>query len=797
MAPTRPTSIISRQNLRPAKRGRIGPFFKKILWWLFNLFFLASFFGLIGGAIFAYSITDQLKTRFEGKRWKVPSHVYSDSLTILPGDSVSDIGLLERLERLHYRRVEDELTEQGEFRVSDDYFDIRLRDFRYPWETVKSYHLRIETRNGVVARLIDFTQAKDVPSAEIEPELIARFFGDQQEDRDLVRYSEVSPYLKDAITAIEDQRFHSHFGFDPIGFTRAMLQNVIHMKFSQGGSTLTQQLVKNFYLSSERTVTRKLKELAMAFVLEMIYDKDAIFEAYLNEVYFAQEGTVSICGVGQASRYYFGRDVRELGLAESALLAGLIRSPYSYNPTTKIERAKKRRDYILTRMKDLRRITAEQANEALAQDVRVLKRQPAKTIAPYYIDFLRKQLEKKYGPDILVGEGLKIFTTLDVHAQKNAEKAVEAGIVELEKSYPKLAEGQEPLQAAIVVIQPQTGFIRAMVGGRDYAQSQFNRAVQARRQVGSVFKPFVYATGFLRNYDDHSFNFTAASTVNDESFTVKTAGSPAWSPTNYSGKFEGTVTVRHALEQSMNVPTARLAMDIGIDKIIQTAHKMGITSELPPFPSVSLGSADLSVLEVVSAYGTLANNGTRAEPLAVRDIVDANGKVLEKKPVEIEQVLPPQVSYLMTSLMQGVIDRGTAARARSMGFTHPAAGKTGTTNDYKDAWFVGYTPKILAGVWVGFDGNRNVNLAGARAALPIWVKFMLDQVSKSNPADFETPDKIVKKKIDAVTGKLAVYDCPTVIEESFLEGTEPTEECKVHKDSILEIFKTKSNSGGP
>lgn len=794
MASRRPGSITT-QRLRKIQkkppRQWLEPI-KTLAWWLFNVGFVLALIGFVFGGYYATSITGDLVERFEGKRWKVPSRVYSDALTVLPGDSVSALGLVDRLRRLNYRPVEGEPKERGEYKVGDSRIDIFLRDFRYPWGETEGYLLRLELSGGVVDKMVDVT-GDELPSAEIEPELIARFFGDQQEDRDLVRYEEVSPHLRNAIVAVEDKRFFHHFGVDPIGFSRAMLTNLVRMRMDQGGSTLTQQLVKNFYLTSERTITRKAKEAVMAFVLEMIYDKDAIFEAYMNEVYFAQEGSVSVCGVTQASRYYFGKDVRTLGLAESALLAGLIRSPAGYNPKTRMERAKSRRDYILERMAAEDLISEQEAEQAKAQALNVLERVPNRTIAPYFIDFLKKQLDERYGPDILISEGLAIFTTLDVQAQRNAEAAVNEGLAELETTHKsKLADdGHGALQASLVVIQPQTGFIRAMVGGRDYGRSQFNRAVQAKRQVGSVFKPFVYASGFVRSVEEPGFHFTPATRVVDEPFSVNVPGSGNWSPDNYDHKYEGSITVRRALEHSRNVPTVRLAMDVGIPKIIEVAHAMGIESELPPYPSLALGSAELAPLEVAGAYATLANEGTHAEPLAVRDVLDAEGNVLEKKPVQIRRAMPPEAAYLTTSLLQGVIQRGTGRRVLSMGFTKPAAGKTGTTNDYKDAWFVGYTPKLLAAVWVGFDHNRKIQLPGGTAALPLWARFMKAQAADSRPVDFEIPENIVKKKIDIATGMIAVYDCPVVIEEVFLEGTEPQEECDLHSDSILDFFKKK------
>lgn len=775
------------------RRGRGGLFgaLRSLVWLCMNLVFVGLWLGSIACAFYAYRITDDVVERFEGRRWKIPSRVYSDSLTLLPGDSLEEMGLVSRLERLNYRKIDTGEPDPGEYRLEEGELLVSLRDFSYPWEHAEGYMLSVEFRKGVITRLLDKARDRTLPAAEFEPELIARFFGGQQEDRDLVRYDEVSPYLKMAVVTVEDKRFYTHFGFDPIGFSRAMLTNLIRLRADQGGSTLTQQLVKNFYLSSERTITRKAKEAVMAFVLEMIYAKDAIFEAYLNEVYFAQEGSVSICGVGQASRYYFGKDVRGLGLADSALLAALIRSPAGYNPIKRMKRAKNRRDFIIQKMLDANLITKDQSVSAQAEEIKVLHRKPARTVAPYYIDFLRAKLEQRYGPDILISEGLRIFTTLDVTMQRNAEKAVSEGLAEIKEKYKKATDSKHPLQVAMVVIQPQTGFIRAMVGGRDYYKSQYNRAVQARRQVGSVFKPFVYAAGFLRAYQDPNFDFSPATMVLDEALQTPLDGKK-WKPRNYGGKYHGLILLRRALEKSLNVATAKLAMKVGISRIENLAHAIGVTSKLPPYPSLSLGSGELSPLEVAGAYGTLANLGTWAQSLAIRDVVDRKGRVLEKKPVEIRRVLPPPVAFLTTSLLEGVVNRGTGVRVRSMGFRHPCAGKTGTTNDFKDAWFVGYTPKLLAAVWVGFDDHaRSLGLPGSKAALPIWTKFMLAQVAKGAPTPFSPPEGIVRKKIDPTTGKLFVYECPDSIDEYFLEGREPTEECEKHKDPLLEFFKKK------
>ena len=762
-----------------------------LLYWGYTFAFYAALVGLIIGGIYALTITPDLKEKFEGHRWKLAGHVYSDSLAIVAGQNVNTLSLKDRLVRMNYQPTESDVPKKGEFKITEAYFDIHLRDFRTPDEKIAGYWLRLSTdKFGRIISMTDKTTNKSIYLAEIEPELIGRFFGPHREERDVVGYEEISPYLTNAIVTIEDNRFFTHHGVNFRGLIRSTLVNLYHRRFMQGGSSITQQLVKNFYLTPERTLSRKLREMVMAVVLEMLYTKEEIFECYLNEVYFGQSGSVSVCGVGEASKFYFGKDVRDLDLAEAALLAGLIRSPDGYNPRKKDreQRAKIRRDYILSQMAENGLISKEQSDAARNQEIKVHHHTPTYTIAPYFVEFLKKQLSEKYSPDVLISDGLRIYTTLDVGMQRKAEKALREGLEELEKAYPRLKENpNKPLQAAMVVIDPNTGAIRAMVGGRDFAKSQFNRAVQSKRQTGSVFKPFVYTTAFVKA-EEGEIELTASDIIEDSPVNIR-SGNSLWSPQNYDRKFRGPVTVRQALEKSLNVPTVKIAQRVGTKSIIETAHKMGIVSELPPYPSIALGVAELSLLEVASAYSTLAALGTHAEPISIKDVISKENEALDKKTVRVKRAIPARAAFLTVHLLKGVVDRGTAARARRYGFKHPAAGKTGTTNDYKDAWFVGFTPNLLAAVWVGFDSEESLRLSGSSAALPIWINFMKSQTYGEAPIDWEPPPGVVFKKIDYQTGKLAVYGAPKIIEEAYLEGQEQDEKAEEYQDPLVEFFK--------
>lgn len=733
--------------------------------------------------------------RFEGKRWRLPSKVYSDSFVLYPGQDLAGAHVMDRLRRLGYHSVSGLPQSPGEYHLEPGRLEIFLHDFSYPDHDFKGFLVHLSIGNGRINKMTEPPGNEALAMVELEPELVAAIFDETWEERNLVRLDEVPSHLIETILTVEDIRFYQHKGVDLRSIARALWVDLKEGAIVQGGSTLTQQLVKNFFLTQERTVTRKVNEVFMALLLEMRYSKEEVLEAYLNEIYLGQSGTMGIYGVGEASRFYFGKAAEAITLGESALLAGMIKSPNTLSPYRDPARARARRTVVLDRLLALEKITLSQYNRAKKEELPKrppLERGPA---APYFVEFVRQQLSEHYPSKVLTSEGLRIFTTLDMQQQKMAEEVLVKGLEGLERTYPHLRreDPQQKLQGCLIALQPQTGHIRAMVGGRDFQASQFNRATQARRQPGSLFKPFVYAAAISQSLTAQGQPFTATTLIEDSPFTLMSE-TGIWNPQNYDKTYHGTVTLRTALENSLNVATARMAQEIGMDRVIGTARAMGIQSPLKDVPSLALGTSEVIPLEIASAYAVIANGGVKVEPLAVKEVVDATGQVLERRTLDMTTVLTPQESYLLTYLLQGVVDRGTARGVRALGFDRPVAGKTGTTSDYKDAWFLGFTPDLLSVVWVGFDQSMSVEstspspdsngsgvgelrLTGAQAALPLWTEFTKQSMVGLPVNDFVAPPRIIYRMIDPKTGLLSTQDCPEAIREAFIEGTEPQESC--------------------
>lgn len=726
--------------------------------------------------------------KFEGKKWALPSKIYSDSLTLYPGIDINSIDIAGRLKRLNYHRVSSE-PKEGEYRQEGNIIDIYLHNFIYPNKPFTGSPVRIYLKNTQIEKMEGYLTKEELFSIEIEPELITAIFEGGWQERNLMKLPAVPKYLTDAIVTIEDRRFYEHFGIDPRSIARAILANIKNIGVSQGGSTITQQLVKNMFLSHKRTFWRKVNEAVMAVILDARYSKEEILEAYINEIYLGQRGSVGIFGFGEAARFYFSKDAAQLTLAESALLSGLIRSPNSYSPYVNVSKARTRRNLVLSKMLERDKITNDEYKEALSEQIVMREYQIKDNDAPYFVDYVRKQLQENYPESVLTSEGLQIFTTLDPNLQRAGEKALKNGLAELENKYPSLIrkEQDESLQGAVLVIQPQTGYIKAMLGGRDYKITQFNRIAQAKRQPGSVFKPVVYLTA-LTSLPEGKPKFTPSSIIDDSPVTIN-FDNKDWSPQNYDKKYYGNVTLRTALEKSLNASTVKIAQETGIENIILTAKALGIESPLKNIPSIALGTIELTPLEIAVAYSTIANSGIRPVPISIKDVLDKDGNVIEKKVLEMEQAASPQAAFVLTHLLKGVIDNGTAMAVRQMGFNRPAAGKTGTTSDYKDAWFVGYTPELLSLVWVGFDQKDVINLSGSQAALPIWTDFMKNALGNTENSDFLPLQGIVFKKVDRKSGLLANSSCPDSVEEAFIEGTEPKEECSGEKGGIIKWFK--------
>lgn len=702
-----------------------------------------------------------------------PLRIYAAPLPLRPGLQIERVRLKDRLDRLGYRQVSREVLAPGEYHMTPAFLDIYLRDFLYPEGPFQGSPLRLLLQDGQVKRVVRLFEGEDIFHVHVEPQLIGGILGTTRQVREWVPLSSAPKHLVEAILLIEDHRFYRHIGLDPLAVARAVWENLKGGEVLQGGSTITQQLAKNLYYTHRRTLLRKIKESVAAVVLEMKYTKEEILESYLNEIYLGQLGSVAIYGVGEAARHYFGKPVQGLTIAEAALLAGMIKAPNTYSPLKDPRQAKRRRDLVLRRLRQEKRISARSFQVAVTDPVRLASLQGGISDAPYFVDYLLHQFEAS--PKGSLPPSVKVFTTLDPEMQRAAEEVVKTGLKRLEGQYPSLRRKGETLQGALVALDPKTGAILAMVGGRDYRHSQFNRAVQMRRQAGSLLKPFVYLAAFESSLTAREGAVTPASLVLDAPVSFP-RGKASWSPQNYDRQFRGAVTVRTALEQSLNVPAVRMAQAVGVRRIIQIMRDLGINGPLEANLSLALGTPEVSLLEITAAFGALAQGGRFVLPTGIRAVVEQGGEVVWKEGSEARWAVSPQAAYLVTSLLKGVVERGTAVQAKAMGLPMPVAGKTGTTDDYRDAWFVGYTPELVVGVWVGFDERGDLRLSGAQAALPLWVDFVR-QVIPPNAPDFPLPPGIIARKIDPRTGLLATSRCPEAVEEFFIEGTEPTRFC--------------------
>jgi penicillin-binding protein 1B len=733
-------------------------------------------FVLICGAILVYCwyLSIQIDKRFSGRRWSIPSKVYSDTTILYPGQKINRTLFNEKLLRLGYREVDHKLVDKGELNRSASSIQLYLHDFKMPSRYREGVRVQIRFDGNRIESITNLNTGVMRPILELEPEEVGLFFGPHRERRQLVSIDQVPRHLIHAVLAAEDHRFYTHKGMDPKGILRAIYTNLRHVSIRQGGSTITQQLAKNYFLTPKRTFIRKLKELFMSLTIEVMYEKNEILEIYLNEIYLGQKASVAINGIGEASFFYFDKPVSNLSLVEAATLAGLIRGPNHYSPYVDKDRCQKRRNSVLNAMFEQGWISDEELKTALPLPVEAVGYASYGKKAPYFMDYLSDQLTVLYSPQDLSSLGLSIYTTLDTQVQLAAENALKRGLDSLEKSNPLLhrTAHQKQLQGAVIVMQPKTGYILAMVGGRNYSLSQFNRITQARRQPGSAFKPLVYLSGLNK--------FTPASLLSNEPKVYEVDGKE-WKPQNYEPMVEERVRLRDALARSINLATVDLAMQVGIDEIISTVDKFGFSTPLKPYPSIALGSFEVIPLELARAYCPFAADGVLSYPLALKEVLDENGVVIERRHVSIQQVTTPEKAFIMSSLLQSVVEYGTASSLKKMGIDFPVAAKTGTTSDYRDAWFVGYTPDILALIWVGFDDGASIQASGSRAALPIWAELMNALPQYVSGGWFRMPPGVVKRVICSESGQLAIENrCPHPMEEYFLADHVPTDYCQIH-----------------
>ncbi len=699
---------------------------------------------------------------------RVPARLYSRPVIIRPGFVADRASIEDHLQGLGYERTRSSRVGLGQYRLGPSEWRIGRRAFRLHDRLDPGGLTVVDVSFGDRVWSVRDSEGRTIEQVMLEPELLA-ILGPSREDRMPLPLSAFPQHLIDAVLSIEDQRFSSHHGLDFTRIIGAAWANLRAGRVVQGGSTITQQLAKNLFLSPRRSPLRKAREAAMAVVLEDRYTKEEILTAYLNEVYLGQTGPYAIRGLSRAARVFFGKDVSQLGLSEAALLAGLIRGPNLYTPFDHPERARERRDLVLRLMLERGLVTEDDYERAKNARIALQPRAAPRRHGRYFADYVRAQLTDDDAIDVSEG-GLVVFTTLDTRLQRIAEEAVREGLARLEREYPRLKRDGPPVEAALVAIDPKTGEVLAMVGGRDYGRSQFNRAVHAHRQPGSAFKPIV-ALAALGRGGDH----TLASRLEDEPLSLETPAG-LWQPVNYDGRYRGTVTLREAIERSLNVPFARLGLEIGPDRIVDAATRLGISSGLTPVPSLALGASEVTPLELTRAFGVLAASGFRAAPHTTLAIIDAHGEVVMQARLEGEHVYDPAETYLVTSALRGAVERGTGQGLRSHGYSGPVAAKSGTTNDFRDAWFVGYTPDLAVGVWVGFDDARSLELSGSRAALPIFARFLRGALGPYGGQDFPVPSGVEVVDIDRASGLIGGPGCwgePEV----FLRGTAPDESC--------------------
>jgi penicillin-binding protein 1B len=745
--------------------------------------------GLLALALLAAGFTLYLdfrvRSEFEGRRFALPARIFARPLELHAGLRIAPADVIDELQRTGYREQARD-GEPGGFARGADEIEIAQRPFVF-WDGPQpAKRIRVAFDGGRVAAVRD-AQGGELPLARLEPMPIGGIYPGNNQDRVLVRLAEVPKHLVHALIATEDRNFYTHLGFDPRGIARAALRLVTGSGL-QGGSTLTQQLVKNFFLTPERTLRRKLTELVMATLLELHYGKDEILETYLNEIYLGQDRDRAIHGVGLGALHYFGKQVQHLTLAESALLVGLVKGPAVYDPYRHAQRALERRNLVLRETKDRGYATLEQYAAARAAVLGVNPKASMGTSPhPAFLELVHRQLRREYDEADLRSEGLRVFTTLDPRVQGTAERVLAKKLAQFDKEQRFGAAG---LEGAIVITDSQTGEVQALVGGRDPGFRGFNRALDATRPVGSLLKPAIYLTALAE-----PSRYTLVTPIDDGPFVWKSRGAPDWQPANYDQKFHGVVPLRTALAQSYNVAAARLGTDLGIERVLATVKQLGIEREPPPYAATLLGAVELSPFEVAQMYQTIASGGFRTPPRGIREVTTQDGRPLRRYAIAVEQAFAPETMYLLAFAMQGVVREGTAQGLHAWLPPESAvAGKTGTTDEQRDAWFGGFTGDRMAIVWIGYDDNRAARLSGAAAALPVWGELMASL--QPEPLALSKPDGIEEVLIDPQSGLRADGGCPGALELPFARGSAPLEraQCTSALGVAVEEVKQRARS---
>ena len=765
-------------------RIRIGRGFWGSRWGL-SLLGTAVFLVLVAVGIGTYywiSFGRMIDQRLSGHIQQTTARIYAAPMRIYTGEALTVTDLANHLQRAGYSELDVNGT-PGRYVLHGREIEIR--------PSAESYfggknRLVVDFSGADIQKIRAMDTGAAVDSADVEPELLTSLFDSSREKRRAISYNDIPKVLRDAVLSVEDRRFFEHPGFDPIRIFGAAWADLRHGARVQGGSTISMQVARSFFFNSDRTLKRKVAETVVALELEHRFSKQQIFELYTNEIYLGNRGSFAIHGFGEAALAYFNKDLREVNLQEAAFLAGIIHAPNRYSASERRpDRAVEARDRALLAMTENNAITPAQAGDAKRAPLQIVGGGLEGSTAPYFVDMVKDHLLDRFSEADLLSQSFRVYTTLDPELQRAASEAVDQGAknvdLQLAKRYARWKKEGQPVpqaQIAMIVLDPHTGEIKALVGGRDYGESQLNH-ILARRQPGSAFKPFVYAAAFQSGVDGVQPIVTPATTVMDEPTTFDFDGKE-YTPSNYGEKFRGQVTAREALTYSLNVATVKVAELVGYTRVTDMAHQFGLDPSIQPTPSVALGAYEMTPLEVATGYTILANDGVRTEPMFIRNVVNMQGQSLEENAIRSRRALDPRVAYLVTSMMEDVINRGTGATVRARGFNAPAAGKTGTS---RDGWFAGYTSNLLAIVWVGFDDNRDLGLSGGNAPAPIWADFMKRAITLPAYRDvkpFEMPDGVTKVTIDPETLALATPECPTTREEVYIHGTEPTEFCPLH-----------------
>lgn len=749
---------------------------------------LAIFLVFAGIATYYYiSFGRMIDARLSGQIFQNTSRVYAAPQKIFTGETMKPGDLESYLVRAGYSE-NDVDGSPGQFHADKDAVEIRPSEDSY---FRGGNGLRVQFNAKTIGQITALADSASLTQAEIEPELLTNLFDTTREKRRLVRFEDLPKNMVNAVLSAEDKRFFEHGGFDFIRILGAAYADVRRGQKAQGASTIDMQLARSIFFTTKRDWKRKIKETIVAIELDERYTKQQIFELYANEVYIGNRGSFAILGFGEAAEAYFGKDVRDLSLGECAFLAAIIRAPNRYsNAENHLDRADEARDRILGQMQENGYATAAEVDAAKKQKLHFVGGGVNSSEAPYFIDMVKEHLLEQISEQDLASESYRIYSTLDPDLQRAAAAAVQAGAANVDKllarkyaAWKKKGEVVPPIQIALVAMDPHTGEIRALVGGRNYGESQLNHAV-AHRQPGSVFKPFVYAAAFDNAAEGVQPIVTPLTMVVDAPTTFQFDGKE-YTPNNFGQEFYGSVTVRDALIHSLNVATVKVAELIGYDRVVTVARQMGLGANIQATPAVALGAYEMTPIDVAAGYTIFATDGTRAEPMFLRSVIDDSGKILEQDNPKTRPALDPRVAYLVTTLMEDVINQGTGATVRAMGFTPPAAGKTGTS---RDAWFAGFTSNLVCVIWVGFDDNRDVGISGSAAAAPIWGDFMKHAVALpaySNTQAFVPPPGVVRVTVDPQSEQLATPQCPTTKDEIFIAGTEPTEFCFIHGGRAL------------